>query len=266
MGKTIKELQTRIKEVQQEIIIVEEKKHEVYQTMISEYRRYEKQLTEFLALPKQFEVTDLYIAYNEDVRFSVIAFDENDKKLFCTESSIYYEIPTRFNSLKKSRIGVNKGTCGTMYEDDEIRILDANVYVRLLNNLGSLKVEIEKMLNSLKPIRNQFHKLSDELTLLENASLSKLEDEIFEIEKNKYLKENNNIIEFNSRERINFRNGRDDREAKIEIVKQLPKGDYRINVFVPENMFMSAYTYHEYITQYELDRLIKLKLDEREEL
>lgn len=236
----IKKLKTRLEEVNEDI-----KLHNEYQA---------ETFTKKLNLPEGYKVWRFnFIPYTQDAYFDVDKFDENDKPIFCTNTSVFYNGKTQVFSA-------NKGTYGTIKSDEKDKITDYEVFVSILQNLKNLEKIIFSYYLDIQTLIVNHNSISNDIHDLE-IQLREAEKEQFELDKIHYLDENNNVIEFDKSTTIQVRNSSRYIALKVEIIRRLPAGDYKIKYY-QKDWNNEMISYDDYMKPWQIDALLRLRFKE----
>lgn len=248
--KRINELHVLINESEEKTSALQALRKVKIDLLNVENEKFEIQMAKDLALPENYEVR--FFNYSKwlvsfDVRKYYFVKDEK-KTVFASGYDMRYD-------LDENKIGLNKGTSGIIYSNETDRIEDVDVFVEGLYKLDLIEFKIDEFLKSIEKLIDKIDSLNKEMVDNEN-SLFEYKQELNDLKLSNYLNENNNIIEFIRPTYVQFRNGSGLKATKLEVLKRLPKGDYRVQVSY-ENWLNSTVSTTKYITHNMLMKLFK---------
>lgn len=90
-----------------------------------------------------------YLAYGWSV--TVASVDENGKKIFGADISVYYKNDTNFDGTEDKGVEINHGTCGAFTKDDTALILRAQALAKLTQSFD----ELEELFEGLERTKNK---------------------------------------------------------------------------------------------------------------
>lgn len=181
-------------------------------------------LPNFLNLPKNTIISQLSVGYENSMTFEVAMVDNDGEELFGHDFTVYY---------KRGKASMNYGCLGSFDEDEINRIqLLQNMF-----NVASRLPEIGKLLSQQYYLINMY-KANDDI-YSQILEVKKLMREEVEKEKNleveNFLNNNSNvkILDYtnsNEYKKVYLRTGDVVLCDTIKIIKQMPSGDFKINI------------------------------------
>lgn len=215
-----------------------------------------KVLREILQLEDNTDITSIYFSpYSRTDKGITIKFDlaiinadskDSTKYLFGHNMSVAY----MWSPTKGSTIEMNHGSMGSFSDKDISRIDNIKNLYKVSQNLINIKFYLDTLSNikitakEIGELQSIKYANADKVRMLEAELKAHIRDTFVEENKGKEINVDFAII---------TRTYKKETPNKIQIVKKLPKGDYRVILYhtYPEQAFTA------YINKYELDRIIK---------